>query len=405
MPHIRRRHAEHIYDQVIAYSPIVGVFGHRQAGKTTFLEKVVASYYTLDDKKTLFSIEKDANEFLKNLKKKPAGIDECQFAEDLFPALKEMVRKNKAPGQIVLSGSVRFYSRQAIRESLTGRIVNIEILPMSLTELCEESRAIFPIKLIEKNIFSKDLESNLSKSILKDRNKHILTYIENGGLPGICFLRNEKIRSEKIRDQLLLILDRDLRLVYPTSVPYVQLLDFVRALTEQEGEPVQTTNLRKITRIAETTQKKLLAALEAVYIVRQISIEGDRKGICIYFEDQAEHLFLHEKKVDPQKAFEGLVFRNIRSSFQYETGLNFRIFQYRARPDIRIPFVISTKSGSIGILPILTEGPSSKDIRMAHHFLQRYSPATVLIVTQNQGTTKVIEPRILQVPAERLLFE
>jgi hypothetical protein len=86
-------------------------------------------------------------------------------------------------------------------------------------------------------------------------------------------------------------------------------------------------------------------------------------------------------------------------------GLDFRVFQYRESPDVRIPFAIKTKEGCLGILPILEEAPSRKHRRIAHKFLQRYSPANVLIVTKGFAETRILEPRMLQIPAERLLFE
>ncbi len=300
---------------------------------------------------------------------------------------------------------MRFYNRKAIRESLTGRIVSVDLLPMVLTELCEQERSKLPLKLIERHTFSHAMETRISTALVKSRLKMLDLYLNAGGLPGICFIRNERLRNERLREQLLLILDRDVRLIYPTSIPYTQLLDFVKSLAHQEGDALRSTILRRVTGLAESTQKKILHALESVFLVRVLPIEGDRKGFCVYFEDQAEHLFLHEQKIDPLKAFEGLVYRNLRASFHYEMGLDFRFFQFRARPDVRIPFVVRTKSGSLGLLPILEESPSRKDLRMAHRFLQWNSPATVLIVTRGASETKVLEPRILQIPAERLLFE
>lgn len=405
MAHIRKRHAHEIAKKLLSFSPIVGVFGHRQVGKTTFLERIAASYLTFDDKDTMNSAKTDAKDFLKSLNEKPAGIDECQYVEDLFPALKEYVRIHKKPGQIILSGSVRFYSRSVIRESLTGRIVNIDLLPMTLTELAERSRSLLPLKLIHKNNYSSDFNSKMPASELRANKKLIDIYLQSGGLPGVCFLRDERIRSERLKDQLLLILDRDLRLVYPTTVPYVQILEYVQQLSKQEGQPIQSTVLRRLTGLAETTQKKLLHSLESIFLIRLLPIEGDRKGLCVFFEDQAEHRFLYSEKLDPLVAFEGLVYRNLRASFNYDVGSDFQFFQYRAQPDIRIPFVVKTKDGCLGIIPIIDAQPSQKDLRFAHKFLQKYSPATVLIVTRGLSETKVIEPRILQIPAERLLFE
>lgn len=405
MPHFRPRHAKALFDNLKAFSPLVGVFGHRQVGKTTFLEQVCNSYSTFDDRATLAAAKIDAPAFLRAMGRIPAGIDECQLCEDLFPALKEHVRKHKQPGQIVLSGSVRFYSRQAIRESLTGRIASLDMLPLVLTELCQLERARIPLKLMEKESFGAEWESEGEKKAYRDHRKAMDTYLEQGGLPGICFMRNEKLRVERIREQLTLLLDRDLRLVYPSSVPFTQILDYVSNLAMSEGEPVQTTRLRKNTGISEVTQKRLLYALENIFVLRQFSIEGNRKGVCIYFEDQGEHGALLEGKADPLKEFEGLVYRNLRASFFYETGLGFRFFQFRDTPDVRIPFAVRSKIGCLGILPILENAPTRKHLRMAHRFLQRYSPATVLVVTNGVRETRVLEPRILQIPAERLLFE
>ena len=54
---------------------------------------------------------------------------------ELFPALKEFVRLHKKPGQFLLTGSVRFSSRKANGESLTGRIVTIKIPPLGSGEI------------------------------------------------------------------------------------------------------------------------------------------------------------------------------------------------------------------------------------------------------------------------------
>jgi len=113
------------------------------------------------------------------------------------------------------------------------------------------------------------------------------------------------------------------------------------------------------------------------------------QGACIFYEIEQKYR----------------IYRNLRASFFYEMGLDTRFFQYRTSPDIRIPLVVKTKDGCLGILPILKEKVSRKILRMAHRFLQRYSPATVLIVTSGMPSTAVVEERILQIPVERLLFE
>ena len=108
--------------------------GHRQVGKTTLLESVAKQYYTLDRQLDFDIIQSDPETFLSQSRSR-CGLDEVQMMPSLFPALKEQVRKNKTPGQFLLSGSVRFTSRKAIQESLTGCIIYLELLPLSISEL------------------------------------------------------------------------------------------------------------------------------------------------------------------------------------------------------------------------------------------------------------------------------
>jgi len=137
MPHIRQRYVTNLIEKAKLLSPIVGLLGHRQVGKTTVLELLANSYSTLDSKSLLDMANKFPEEFLVNHHSGFQAIDECQLAPALFPALKEWVRKKKQPGQFLLSGSVRFTSRKLIQESLTGRIVNFELLPLSVSEIAQ----------------------------------------------------------------------------------------------------------------------------------------------------------------------------------------------------------------------------------------------------------------------------
>ncbi|MCM2323751.1 MAG: AAA family ATPase, partial [Oligoflexia bacterium] len=144
MPHSRKRYLRELLLHALRHSPLVGVLGHRQVGKTTLLQQLTENYLSFDDEAVLERVSRNAKDFLSNeaapSKTSPIALDESQLAPSLFPALKELVRRSPRPGQYLLSGSVRFTSRKAIRESLTGRIINFELHPMSIAEL--ESRPL-----------------------------------------------------------------------------------------------------------------------------------------------------------------------------------------------------------------------------------------------------------------------
>ncbi len=97
-------------------------------------------YLTFDDEAELISAQTDARLFISGhtveltASSKTLAIDECQLVPKLFPALKLFVQRSPRPGQFLLTGSVRFTSRKAIQESLTGRIHTFEMLPMSFSD-------------------------------------------------------------------------------------------------------------------------------------------------------------------------------------------------------------------------------------------------------------------------------
>ena len=90
---------------MLKFARIVGVIGHRQTGKSTFVEAYSSEYITLDSKKNLDHAKADAEAFVDALKGKKSAIDECQLAPSLFPALKVKIGTSSVPGRYILSGS------------------------------------------------------------------------------------------------------------------------------------------------------------------------------------------------------------------------------------------------------------------------------------------------------------
>ena len=148
MPHTRKRHLEDKIKKCMAFSPLVGVLGHRQVGKTTLLELLANDYYVLDRKEAIQEASNNPELYLKKRAGTWVALDECQTVPELFPELKEWVRVHKKPGQFLLSGSIRFTSREAIKESLTGRIVNLELLPFTVSELNQKPLSHFCYDLL-----------------------------------------------------------------------------------------------------------------------------------------------------------------------------------------------------------------------------------------------------------------
>ena len=397
MAHDRIRSVKSLYDKLIKATPILGIFGHRQVGKTTFINQVTENYITFDSLTQKNSAEADPEKFVASLKKHPFGIDECQIVPDLFPALKEHVRKKKQPGQFILSGSVRFTSRRAIRESLTGRMMFFELYPLTISELDQRQLPDFFVDILKINYFSENLFEKLTEKEKNRRIKSVDQYLKKGGLPGICFLREERLMLERIDDLHRLMLDRDLRMVYETKLSLEVLLSFLKIIAQFGWQGYSYTKVKNELGIGVVTQKALLFALESIFLIRRIPIYGGSKGEVILLEDQYEEKALSSESISIDDQLNSLVYRNLRAQFQYRLGLTFSFKSYWTRNNARVPLVLNGLGQTLGIISI-DEEPSLSQLRAADSLLKAENNSKVLILSKSLKHARIINPRVAIVP-------
>jgi predicted AAA+ superfamily ATPase len=386
---------------------LVGIFGHRQVGKSTFLEGHSRNYRTLDDAHTLRSARNDPQEFLRELRGHASAIDECQLAPELFPALKLWVQKNKKPGQFYLSGSVRFTSRKAIRESLTGRISTLEMFPLTLTELLRAE----PARFVQKFSMAKDIkgfanEIRMPLSVHRQRMKAFETYLLNGGLPGVCFVRDTKIRERMIDDILKTMLDRDLRLVQASPFALSEIMGLCRELSRHALEPLHYADLRRESGMMPRTLKKLMNAFESIYLVRRLKVEGGgTKSEMIFFEDQAEQNFLsqHANSFKAQRA--GLIYRQLQAQFAYTLQSDVSFFSYLTRARASVPLAARVGAAVVGFYPVSKESDYDRGAQASvASFLKQYESARVVVVNESSAAVEALSNRVLVAPPSLVLF-
>lgn len=394
MPHLRRRYLETNLKKVMGLSPLVGLLGHRQVGKTTLLEMKSSKYFTFDDTDELIEAQKRPKDYIKTRAGSWIALDECQTVEAIFPALKEWVRTHKRPGQFILSGSVRFTSRKAIQESLMGRIINLELLPLLVQELHEMDLGQFWQRCLNSTGFRPDF---IKKDSHRITSKSIEKYFVTGGLPGVCFIRDAALIAKKINAHLETMLDRDLRKIVPTSIPFPQLRDLAQILADRQGENLSWTELSKASDISAPTLKKLLYGMEAIFLLRSVPVEGDVKGPVYFLEDMAECHYVRNRPLSLVEQITHFLHIHTRGELSYGSLENFRIFQFRTRAGVVIPLVIQQNHNSIGIVPIEGQTPSRQELAGGDSLLKRYARSKIVFVAMN-CQARVIDERRLVVP-------
>jgi predicted AAA+ superfamily ATPase len=365
MPHERKRFILDNLKHLLRYSPAVALFGHRQVGKTTLLSQFSnALYFTLDDAAALEFARSSPKSFIEHSQNKLMIIDECQLAPELFPAIKEYIRKHPKPGSFILAGSVRFTSRKQIRESLTGRILIQELLPFSIEE---------------------------AQGNLKDP----LKYLESGGLPRPLFTRNLELRSQLFNSYLDNVLGRDLQLVLQTSLSVTTTRRVLAELAKSQGSPLNYAFIARATRVSVPTVRKLVGAFEALFLIRLIPILGGYGKHTVLFEDAGEASHLMSQS--PSNILQDLLrvtWSNLRVSAQVHYPGTHEFYQYRTRGGAEVDLVLKTKKSHFAFIFIPDEDPTPKSLGSAKAFIQKYPDAKVFLVhpkTKTQSFSKSVQ--------------
>ncbi len=409
MAHLRNRYIQALLRRGLKHKGIVGLFGHRQVGKTTVLEQLTDNYITLDRAADLQRSFETPEYFLKShLESLPLAIDECQLSPSLFPALKEHVRTDSRPGLFLLSGSVRFSSRRAIRESLTGRMLAYELLPFSVSELEEKPLNALPMDLLNCRGFSGLALPPPKKTLFQ--HTRAAQYLKFGGLPGICFIRNDRDRHDLIESQIDLILDRDLRLVCETTLSLSSLKNLIRMLAQLQNVPFNASELSRKAKISVPTLRKIMTGLEAIFFIRTLRCEGNETRSVVFFEDQGEASYLSALRLSGGHGIftnlvldlEKLAFAHLRIPFTYTPGVTLEISQYRQQGGAYVPFVLRSAGKALGVICIPDSQPSLSALRSAGSFFD-HTAHSKLIYLHPGKEIKILNARELVLPITLIL--
>jgi hypothetical protein len=136
-------------------SPSVSLTGPRQSGKTTLLRSMFpeATYVHLEEPDILEFARRDPRGFVR-AHREPVILDEVQYAPDLLPYIKaEIDRHRSRRGRFLLTGSQSFALLDSMTESLAGRTVYLNLLPLSAHEASRHVRSSTVSDLIFRGFY------------------------------------------------------------------------------------------------------------------------------------------------------------------------------------------------------------------------------------------------------------
>lgn len=255
-------------------SPVVLINGARQVGKSTLAKALFsdkygaawddaewdktewasAQYLTLDDATTLAAAASSPLSFLEGLPPHVV-IDEIQRAPELFLAIKKLVDQDRKPGRFLLTGSANAMTLPKVADSLAGRMEVHTLWPLSQGEIEGKKETFidycFGIEKLPKvlPISWKDLSERL----------HL------GGYPESLKRSEPRRRNAWYRSYLTSIIERDIRELANIE-GYRELPNLLQLLASRVGGVLNFSDISRDTKISNTTLKRYVALLEAVFI-------------------------------------------------------------------------------------------------------------------------------------------
>ncbi len=342
-----RRSIENIVIDASNTYPVIMISGARQVGKSTLLHKVSEqleqkiNYVTLDDLKVRKLAVEDPELFLETYQA-PLIIDEFQYAKELLSYIKIEVDKKRLENlendqetktMYYLTGSQLFHAMEGVSESLAGRVLILDMHPLSNREINDVSENLFiPSK---ENIDNRI--SNLRKDVLSLFEKILL-----GSYPELY--SNKKLKKEQFfQSYLQTYIQRDIKEIIKIK-DELKFLKFIEMLAVRTGSELVLSDICKYVEINNNTAKEWLSILRStglVYLLQPYTKNAAKRIVKrpkLYFMDTGLACYLAgytdavtlEKSAFNGAIFETYVITEIIKSFA-NNGLDPRKYLYYYR--------------------------------------------------------------------------
>ncbi len=224
------------------WSPIIGLVGSRQVGKTTlarYLQTQITKptiYLDLELTEDWFKLT-DAQAYLSGHEDKCVVIDEIQIRPELFALLRALTDQKREPARFILLGSASPHIVKLNTETLAGRIAYHELSPFSYSEI--------------KMLYSQE--------------EHWL----RGGFPNALLATEAFISRKWLDDFVETFIHRDLaRLGFTVSANLVR--NILSMLAHVHGGQLNTSALANSLGLTHPTVNKYLELMEGSFLIRRL---------------------------------------------------------------------------------------------------------------------------------------
>lgn len=360
---MQNRQIWHQLESEIPSDEVVLITGPRQTGKTTTLKWLLSqvktknkAYFDLENIVTreLFEIKNYdlilnelQNRGLQTDQRLYLAIDEIQLLPSLPSLVKYLYDHYKI--KFFLSGSSSFYIKNRFNESMAGRKLIFEMLPLTFQEFLDFQDAGYSLPQIEPSQLVFD------RSLFQSLQSYYQEYLEYGGLPKVV-LTPEISRKKQLLEEIFssyINLDVQFMADFKSTLG---LRSVIKLLASRVGTPLNLSELSSITGLNRLTIASYLEFLEQTYLIGTIPAFSKSLGVQtrlrkkVYFVDTG--IANINADLSSGSKFENSIFCQLRSWGK---------LSYYSDKQGEIDFILTNQSGKTAFE--VKETPTPADLR------------------------------------------
>jgi uncharacterized protein len=243
----------------LQFMRVISLVGPRQSGKSTLANSLAKELggqtRSLDNPALLRLAKDDPVTFLRH-DSRLLVIDEVQRAPELILPLKQIVDEDPRPGRYLLTGSADLFSLRGVKDSLAGRVANLQLLPLSQAEIQQR----------QPTFLSDVFEGRLPPAAKP--HEDVFEAMAASGYPSAMVLP-PRPRAAWMEDYIRTLAQRDARDVSRLHHPE-DLTRLLSHLALRSSETVNLTDIARMTGTSPATVDAHIDILETLFLVARI---------------------------------------------------------------------------------------------------------------------------------------
>ncbi|MEN8236875.1 MAG: ATP-binding protein [Pseudomonadota bacterium] len=363
-------------------TPVILVNGARQTGKSTLVEAIAATrhpahYVSFDNYNVLLAAKESPLAFVDQAHGEALAIDEVQLFPEVFRAVKIAVDQNRQSGQFILTGSTNVLLLSKASEFLADRMEIMTLWPLSQGELGGVKEGFIDQVFSEGNL-NFDEVSHLSL-------EKLYSVLLTGGYPEVNTRPTLSRQKDWFRSYLTSIMQRDIKELAQIEKA-VQFPSIMSLIGTRAGSLLNMSEISRTSGLANTTLKRYLALLEALYLLVRVPAWSRNASKSLvrspkaYITDTGLYCFLNnldEQRLEKERGLLGALVENfIAMELMKQQGwseIRTSLYHYRTRAGQEVDFVLQADNGMLVGIEVKSKAAlAHADFKGLRHMQESY---------------------------------